>query len=329
MSQNLNDYTWWKAALRGEKQPVHDGHPQAGFYRKRSFKNGPWIPVAIWMENGAWVALQEDKPVDASEIWTWVCKNPVTHEAYQAARAGKGWPDDAPKAETSPGAGHNLPSDPFEALKLEFDGEAELAREFLKTPITTHEQANQAGVWSKKLSNIAKKATDLHKVEKQPSLDESRRIDDKWRDLKEGPADLSKALKRHADAFLQEQLRLEQERQRLAREEADRKQREAAEALAKAATSDDVARAEAERLAKEAEAAEREAQARNIQAGRTGAKIALRTFVSAEITDYDALLIALKDRAEIREVVITLANRAARSGVDLPGMKIKEEKRAA
>ncbi len=38
---------------------------------------------------------------------------------------------------------------------------------------------------------------------------------------------------------------------------------------------------------------------------------------------------ALKDRPEIRECVETLANRAAKSGVELPGMTISTEQRAA
>ena len=57
--------------------------------------------------------------------------------------------------------------------------------------------------------------------------------------------------------------------------------------------------------------------------------MSLRTFVSAEITDYDALLIALKDHSEVKELVQSLANRAAKSGVVLAGMKIVEERRAA
>ncbi|MER8967700.1 hypothetical protein NKI25_18595 [Mesorhizobium sp. M0808] len=62
---------------------------------------------------------------------------------------------------------------------------------------------------------------------------------------------------------------------------------------------------------------------------RTGAKVSLRTFVTAEITDYDALVMALKDRPEVREIIQTLANRAAKSGVEIAGMKAVEERRAA
>ena len=327
-----NVYDFWNSALAGVKVgsaalPVHENLPQAGFYRVRTGKNGPWEPVAIFEHEGSLVALRAGNPVDAGQIWTWACRNPVTYEAYTAVvERGEAWPDEPP----APTIGHNSPSDPFEALRVEYEGEAEQAREFLKTPITTQEQADQAAIWAKRLAGIAKKATDLHKVEKQPSLDEGRRVDDKWRDLKTGPDDLSKQLKRHQDAFLRELDRLEQERQRKAREEADRLKREADEAAAKASSeADDASVQRAEAAKKAAEQAERETQARNIQAGRTGAKVALRTFVSAEITDFDALLMALKDRPEITEAVQSLANRAAKSGVSLPGMTIKEEKRAA
>lgn len=212
----------------------------------------------------------------------------------------------------------------------------------MKKPITTQAEADRAAIWSKRLSTIAKKATDLHKVEKQPHLDAGRNVDNKWRELKEEPDAISKKLKRHMDAFLQEEAQKERERQAAARAEADRIQREADAArvaVEKAAAKNDNdaaavaaqnnAIAEAERLAQLAAQAERDAQARNASAGRTGAKVSLRTFVFAEITDFDALLMALKDRAEIKEVVETLANRAARSGVELAGMAIRSEQRAA
>ncbi|WP_246160291.1 hypothetical protein [Aureimonas fodinaquatilis] len=219
-------------------------------------------------------------------------------------------------------------------MKIEYLGEAEMAKEFLKSPIKTQDDADKAAVWSKRLATIAKKATDQHRVEKQPSLDEGRRVDERWRDLKDGAKDLSTALKRHMDEFLREQDRLERERQRKAAEDAERTRREAEEAAkAASAIENEAERAKADEAAaaakKAAYEAEKEAAARNSSAGRTGAKVALRTFVSAQITDFDALLAALKGRAEVKELVQSLANRAAKSGVDLPGMKIVEERRAA
>ncbi|MGO7998165.1 hypothetical protein ACC734_38115, partial [Rhizobium ruizarguesonis] len=64
--------------------------------------------------------------------------------------------------------GHNLTADlsPFEALELEFASEKEQAEAFMKKTITTQAEADRAAIWSKRLSTIAKKATDLHKVEK-------------------------------------------------------------------------------------------------------------------------------------------------------------------
>ncbi|WEA24065.1 hypothetical protein [Rhizobium binxianense] len=333
----VNIWAWWQAALAGNIGPIHDGDPQQGYYRTR-FKDKPWEPVAIWFEDGKWHAMRADRQVDASEIWTWACRHPITYEAYTKAIEGAGW-DDEPEA---PAIGHNLPSDPFEALKIEFAAEREQAEAFMKKPITTQAEADRAAIWSKRLSTIAKKATDLHKVEKQPHLDAGRNVDNKWRELKEEPDAISKKLKRHMDAFLQEEARKERERQTAARAEADRIQREAdaarvAAEKAAAINDNDAAAiaaqnnaiAEAERLAQQAAAAERDAQARNASAGRTGAKVSLRTFVFAEITDFDALLMALKDRPEIKEVVDTLANRAARSGVELAGMAIRSEQRAA
>lgn len=338
-----NNFTWWQNALAGKFGPIHDSDPQAGYYRTR-YKDKPWEPVAIWFEQDRWWALRGEREVDASEIWTWCCRNPISYEAYNKAIEGAGW-DDEPDAPT---IGHNLPADPFEALKLEYQSEKEQAEAFMKTPITTQDQADKAAIWSKRLATIAKKATDLHKVEKQPSLDEGRRIDDKWRDLKEEPADMSKKLKRHMDAYLQEQQRLEQERQRKAREEAQRIAREAEEAriAAEKAAARKVADgisdaaaiaehnnrlAEAERLAQQAAEAERDAQARNSSAGRTGARVALRTFVSAKVNDYQAAATALvlMKHPDILAVIDQLANRAVRSGQSLPGVERVEEQRAA
>lgn len=321
------DYAYWPNALAGTLGPVSDGDAQCGFYRRRLFKDGPFVPVAIWRgEDGDLVALVDGKPADAADIWTWVCDKPILEAEYRKVIAGEGWSDE-PRAATVPS---NMPTDPFEALKIEFAAEQEVAAELLAKPVTEQVHADQIAVLTKRLSGIKSKATNLHKTEKQPSLDEGRRIDTKWRDLKEEPDTLTKKLKRHLDAYLNELDRQEKERQRIAREEADRIRREA-EAAAEAAAQEGNAEAaaEADRLEREAAAAAREAQARNASAGRTGAKVSLRTFTFATITDFDALLMSLKDRPEIRECVETLANRAAKSGVELPGMTISTEQRAA
>ena len=130
--------------------------------------------------------------------------------------------------------------------------------------------------------------------------------------------------------------RIEQERQRKAAEDAAAARRAAEEAARKAedehANPDDpeqiAAKEEADRLAAEAKAKEKEAAEKTVTAGRTGSKVSMRTFKSAQITDYDKLVEALKGRDEMKELVQSLANRAAKSDVELPGMKIISEERA-
>lgn len=336
--QQNNLWAWWQEALEGRIGPMHEGEPQQGYYRTR-FKGGQWEPVAIWFEDGKWNAMRGDRVVDAADAWEFCRIHPVTYEAYTKAIEGAGW-DDEPAA---PAIGHNLPSDPFEALQVEFEAEKEEVESFLKSPITTQAAADRAAIWSKRLSTIAKKATDLHKVEKQPHLDAGRNVDNKWRDLKDEPDALSKKLKRHMDAYLQEVARKERERQQAAAAEAERIQREAdaarAEAEKAAAKSDstDAAAiaqhnnriAEAERLAEQAAQAQRDAQARNASAGRTGAKVSLRTFVSARIVDYDKAVKALSTHPEMKALVETLANRALRAGIEVDGVERVEEQRAA
>lgn len=336
----MSDYAWYFKALElagdcGELTRdqmktlgVSESDPQPGFYRKRISKGGPFVTVAIWSTEGGIVALVNGEPADPFAVWTFACRNPIGEATYRAVVDGVApWPDQPPAP-----VGHNMPpsDDPHAHLTAEYQGEAELARDFLKEPITTKDQADRAAVWSKRLSAIAKKATDLHKVEKQPALDAGRTVDERWRDLKEGADALAKQLKRHMDEYLREQDRLEQERQRKAREEAERIRREAEEAAAKARKSDnEYEQAKADRLAREADEAEREAVARNAAAGRTGAKVSLRTFVSARIVDYDRALIALKDHPEMKALVEQLASRAVRAGVSLDGVERFEEKRAA
>lgn len=313
---------------------VSEADPEAGFYRRRAHKDGPWQTVAIWFDaKGKRYCLVDGKVTEAESVWTFACRNPISEATYHAVRGGQEWPGEpAPAAARS-----NLPTDPFEALKAEFESDKEIAEAFLKTTITTKERADKAASWTKRLSAIATKAISLHKVEKQPSLDEGRKVDEKWRDLKEEPKQLSTKVKRHMDAYLLEEQRKERERQAVAQREADRIRREAEEAARKAqdvSTNpndpvDLAAKANAEQLAKDAAEAEREAQARDATAGRTGSKVSLRTFVSARIMDYEKALVALKDHPEMKVLVEQLANRAIRSGHDLAGVERFEEQRAA
>ncbi|RUV37458.1 hypothetical protein [Mesorhizobium sp. M7A.F.Ca.MR.148.00.0.0] len=371
-----DQYAWWRQALKlagGYRELTHDqllllapsaDSPESGFFRNRPYKDAPLVPVAIWRDaSGKVNCLQGDKEAEADKVWNYACRNPITETLYHSVLAGGAWPDEPPSVAKD----HNLPAktgDLHKDLAAELSAEKETVEGFLKKAIATQEQADQAGVWAKRLAGIATKADEQFNVEKRPWLDGGNAVDDKWRDVRTDAKELAKKLKKHGEAWLKELDRLEQERQRKAREEADRIRREAEAAAqrmadaARAAEEESARRnaiatppglaasfeqesqqeanlieaeAEAKRLIQRVADADREAQARPVFSGRTGAKVSLHTFWVANITDYDALVAALKDEPEVREAVEKIAGRIARNkDAILPaGMDRIPDKRAA
>ena len=314
----VNRWAWWQAALRGNFGPIHS-EPQQGYYRTRK-KDGPWEPVAIWWDEEVkgWLAYRNGRDVQADEIWTWACRNPITHEAYEKALAGGGF-DDEPKTAAAP-AGHNSgDADPFEALKIELAGEAEMAGQFLKAEVKTQAQADKAGIWAKRMTDLAKRADNLRVVEKEPHLAASRAVDDKWRDPIADAKDWAAKLKNHVQPFLIAEKRKKEEAERKALEEAERQRKEAA------AAKDGDQRAEALQRAQEAEK-QAEAAAKNASAGRTGARVSIRVEKVGVVTDYAkaaAALVALPHK-NFLAFIDTLAQRAAKAGMPFDGMEVRE-----
>lgn len=371
-----DQYAWWRQALKlagGYRELTHDqllllgpsaDSPESGFFRNRPFKDAPLVPVAIWRDgSGTIFCLQNDKQAEADKVWNYACRNPITEALYHSVLAGEAWPDEPPSVSKD----HNLPAktgDLHKDLIVELSAEKETVEGFLKKPISTQEQADQAGVWAKRLAGIATKADEQFNVEKRPWLDGGNAVDDKWRDVRTDAKELAKKLKKHGEAWLKELDRQEQERQRKAREDADRIRREAEAAAkrvadaARAAEEEQAQRnaiakpaglaasfeqesqqeadlieaeAEAKRLVQQVADAEREAQPRPVFSGRTGAKVSLHTYWIASITDYDALVLAVKDDPEVRQAVELVAARIARNkDATLPaGMERIPDKRAA
>lgn len=321
----------WRMALA---DPSKIGHgplvihpsdpPWTGYYRCRR-RNGNWEPVQFWQgSDGTSYATRGGKPVDPEQIeqlWLWCCQQPISEESFDRACEGGGWADEPPTA----GIGHNRPppSDPFEALQIEWLGERELALEFLKKPIANKAEADKAATWAHRLKDIAKRADRLHAEEKAPAIVQAKRIDAKWRELREEPEGLQKLLKRHQLAWLQEQERIERERVRRAEAEAERLRQEAAAKLREAKTPE----AEAEAGAKIAAAKQAEAEAtyQRPQAGRTGEKTSLRTRRVGRIIDFDTFLTSIRDSDEIKAAADKACARLAKANIAVPGMAIETE----
>lgn len=43
-------YDYWRRTVSGERVPRIEDEPQCGFYKVRMVRNGPFIPVEIWLE---------------------------------------------------------------------------------------------------------------------------------------------------------------------------------------------------------------------------------------------------------------------------------------
>lgn len=326
------DWTFWRNALAGTFGPISDGVPHAGFYRVRR-KGGPWEPVAIWQDDSSpdgWIALRGEARVNAIDLWTWVCRNPIAEGAYRQAAAGGGWDDEPPAA---PGSvpGHNAPADPVEAALSELKGEEELAKELLSKPIADQAEADKAGIWARRIADIGGKAEKARVAEKEPHLEAGRAVDAKWKPVVEGAKALSAKLKAHVTPFLQAQKRAEEERARLAAEESRRKREEAEVAARSARADDDAERARIAELERQAAEADRAATVKNASAGRTGAKIALRTETKIVVTDFAAAAahyVAARP-AELVELIDRLAARDVKAGAEIPGTERQTIERAA
>lgn len=336
----IERWQWYQKALKNPSKigtpelPVHPNEYQLGYFRTRR-KGGQWEPVGIYPDdNGLDVGMRNGKPVtDIQELFLWSCKNPITYDAYIRAIEGGGFEDEPAPAPT---IGDNSgAADPLEAIQLELAGEAEMAAEFLKSECKTQEDADKASIWAKRLTDLAKRADDHRTVEKEPHLAACRAVDEKWREPIATAKDWAAKLKRHVEGFLIARKREEEERQRKAREEAEAAQRAAAEAARRAQETQseqerEAAAREAERLADEAKRAAQEAEARRVNAGRTGARVALRTEKVAVVTDYAkaaAALVAMNHKDMI-ETIDKLAQRAAKAGMPFDGMTIKEVEKA-
>ena len=103
----MNDpYAWWRWAVEGRKgdppdlvRTVYDAdtfdNPQLGYYRTRMQRGAPYVPAAIWLDEGRPLCR-----VGFDDLWQminpadrWLFMEPVSYEAYLAASRTHIWPD--------------------------------------------------------------------------------------------------------------------------------------------------------------------------------------------------------------------------------------------
>lgn len=111
-------YAWHAKAIRG-LEPVNDGTPHCGWFKRKLVKGGVFVPARIWMfqdvEPDTGELLSDElmqcevngAQADPEEAWSWICAHPITEQEfnYLAARidfAQRHEPDDAFAQPTKP-----------------------------------------------------------------------------------------------------------------------------------------------------------------------------------------------------------------------------------
>lgn len=342
----MNGYEYWQAALGGQKPRFSDQHPQPGYYKVR----GPQgvAVVGIWEavdeETGevaivAHVGPGEESPETALSIWLQACRQPITYEAYEAAMNNGGFlPEEAPQepgAAPPPPVGHNKPpeetGDPFTVFserlsELNAQAAALLARQ---GEIADSVTAEKVATVMEAINKLKRDADEARKAEKRPHDDAAKAVQGKWLPLIDKAGLAAGALNGKITAYLKaEEKRVREEARRKAEEAAAEAARRAEEARRAAAEEPEAQASLPEPEPPPPEAFYVPPESVKIGGTVTGRRTALTTKKTAKIVDYDKLVEAVKSRDEVRELMQTLADRAARAGNPLPGTEIEETRTA-
>lgn len=306
-SHPQDDYAFWRAGLAGLTAAVQDGNPQPGFYRCRSVRGGPWLPVAIWRdEAGILQALRGVDPVEAvNDVWLACARFPVPEEDYRHAYKHGSWPGALPEADGPRDAleqlvgriGDNRPPEPGADVIAAIDETVAEAKAWLDgRQIVSQADADRVEAFVAALSKAQKDAEGAHRSEKAPHLEAGRKVDARWKPVIDSAQGAVRMLKAALTPFLRAR-------------EAEKKA-EAAKAIAAGA------------MAVRADLAAR-------TSGTHGRKVSLRQVRRAVIRDYPAALQFFAEHPEVRELVQRLASKVAGVGGTVPGVDVVVEQEAA
>lgn len=354
-------YGYWRAACRGSTDGVHllptiypppsNDNPQAGLWKTKLVKDGPFVPMRIWLadKSGTPVHVWRDdliltatidgQPVKMERIErVWHFLKPCTKDEMAHYDANKQWPGDAP---TLAKIGDNSKNygDGFDGIKEEINDYAAMCKEFLaqvtkaggiKTKVDADKAKNMADAIGDVKNGLARKADTLRKAEVQPHLDAQRDINAKFNPLVDTGKNTATALNYAAKQWLA----AETDRLQAIENEKARKAQAQAEAKAKAEREQAANRRAAPDDGELMEAPPPPAPAPAIVAdkvklqvgGQRGAKRSLRTVLVAKVTDHPAALAHFAQAPQVIELVQTLAQKAIDAKMPTPpGVEVVEE----
>lgn len=326
----VDPFAWWRAALAGNRGPIHDGEPQCGFYRQRtthgkpgSTAAGPWEPVAYWLDSATGELrchVNGRAPTEqrALEMWPYVSKNPITAEAYWHRMDTGQWLDnDAGAAAAAAGPDIDPALDPVGSKKAEI----EKARAGLPAyaTIDSDEQAAKAQTLRSALTALAGQADKARTIAKAPHLEAARKVDAEWMPVinlgKDGADDLRKAIAAWETIKLQNQ--------RLAEEATRKRQQEAAGDIEwKGAEPGSVAPIDPPKVEPVRSNTPPPADKIKGASGRA-ATVGVRKVVKS--IDLDKAFQQFGGLPEVYSLFMALAQKAVDNGREVPGAVIEEE----
>lgn len=327
----MDEFQFWRDALAGEPVTINEDAPQSGYYKTKTRRDGPWVPVAIWTVNGKQVCRVGSEQRDPASVWVFCAKNPVPKDAAKQAFETGQWPDMPSDLPAS-----NMPSDPLEALKMEIADKEAQAEELLASGAAEKNEtaANKARNIQAKLLDLKKRADEMFEAEKAPIRAQATSVDEKFRfrDAVKSVADrLRKAYERFAKAE-EDRLRAEAQKKFEAERAAAEAARKAAEeAQAKLLRDDPIAAlTSAPEPLPEMPLAPEPVKVQI--GGGFGRKAGLKTDWSAKVEDYALATAHFADHPDIKALVDKLATKsvkAAKGAIAIPGVKVIEDRRAA
>lgn len=321
------DYTYWFAALRGERPQVVETQPQPGLYRERNTTVGVGLPstypFAIWREGDGMVGLygfagsiteRRVTGFDLNAMWVRCAANPITQAFYDTGRAAGRFPDDLPPEAfappKAPGIGHNAPVEQAEELADQIDAAVNMAGSI---SISTDDEMAKAQAFRARLNELARDADKRREKEKAPHFEAGKVVDAKWFPLvkraKAAAEKIADALSAYLTAKDREARRITAENE-AARKRAEEEARTAAQAGIVIPA----------HIAPSAPSSQPAAVPTSIGGGY-GRKAAVVDVRVAKVTDYDTFVTALLNAQDsnLLKWLDEYADRWAKGGTVYPG----------
>lgn len=339
MTQKL--YAYWRTELKspGQSRDTADGDTD-GFWRAKAAKTKPDYPVAIWHDGDDEVIKIGNKQIAGNmpegndfRDGTWQHCIAVTKEQYDAAIETGFWADgkNSRKMSAEEKMGIDIaPGDNAAPIDETISDQisAAVAKADAIKSVKTEAEAKAANELADKLNTLFKLGDAERAKEKAPFDQGAKDVQARWLPII-NPASEARERLVGRGGLVKQWLKAEQDRidredaeeRRRQQEEADRIRRENEKAAAEAA---EQGKPEPEPIAPPDPVPAVEPQ--RARAGNTfGRATGLRKVVSAQIDDIEKVLLALKTHKEMIAMVQTLANRAAKAGIALDGMTIRED----